>query len=240
MHDPAEAAFPKVLIACDVFREELEAIGFPLERVRWVEMGLHDRPDQLRARLQQEIDALDAEAGDAPIPLLYGLCGGGLNGLQARRRPLRLPRAHDCLALLIGSNEQHQDIQKKCPGTYFYSRGWIREHRVPGPDRADWLRTLYAERYDEEMIGELIDADADAFRHYEQALFIRTPASGDGEAYCQRCATHLGWRFKAIEGDLGWLRRFLDGTADDSRCVCVPPGHTLRATGDASIFRVEA
>jgi Ni2+-binding GTPase involved in maturation of urease and hydrogenase len=231
---------PIALLACDVFLEELEALGLPLPPTRWLEMGLHDRPDELRRSLQAEIDALDGEPGDEPgnepILLLYGLCGGGLSGIMARRRPLVLPRAHDCIALLLGSNERHQHIQKDCIGTYFYSRGWIREKRVPGPDRADWLRELYTEKYDEDMIDELIEADHEAFDHYEQALFIRTPAAEEGESYCKRCAAHLGWRFTAEEADTRWLRDFLTGHHDSERFVTVAPGQTLAASGDKGIF----
>ena len=224
------------VISCDVFREELEALDLPLPPVRWLEMGLHDRPEELRRRLQAEIDVLDSEPGNEPILLLYGLCGGGLNGLQARHRPLVLPRAHDCIALLLGSNRKHQEIQKKCPGTYFYSRGWIRERRVPGPDRAEWLREHYADKFDEEMIDELIEADAEAFAPYEQALFIRTPAAEEGESYCKRCAAHLGWRFTAEDADMRWLNDFLTGHHDHERFIIVAPGQTLRATGDEEIF----
>ena len=234
--DAPETPHSALLLACDVFREELSALALPLPPVRWLEMGLHDRPDELRRRLQAEIDNLDTEPGDEPILLLYALCGGGLNGIQARRRPLILPRAHDCIALLLGSNERHRDIQKDCIGTYFYSRGWIRERRVPGPDRAAWLRDLYADRFDEEMIAELIEADAEAFEHYEQACFIRTPAAEEGESYCKRCAAHLGWRFKAEEADTRWLRDFLTGPHDNARFVTVSPGQTLRASGDEDIF----
>lgn len=227
---------PISLLACDVFREELEALKLSLPHTIWLEMGLHDRPDELRARLQAEIDALDAEPGDEPVLLLYGLCGGGLNGITAGRRPLILPRAHDCIALLLGSNERHQQIQKDCIGTYFYSRGWIRERRVPGPDRAAWLQELYAEKFDDDMIEDLIEADRDAFEHYEQALFIRTPAAEEGEAYCKCCAAHLGWRFKAEEADTRWLEDLFRGPWDEKRFVTVLPGQTLHASGSTSIF----
>jgi Ni2+-binding GTPase involved in maturation of urease and hydrogenase len=225
------------LLACDVFREELEALKTPLPPVHWLEMGLHDRPDELRRKLQSEIDTLDAEPGDGPILLLYGLCGGGLDGIAARRRPLILPRAHDCIALLLGSNERHRQIQKECIGTYFYSRGWIRERRVPGPDRPAWLRELYKDRFDEEMIEELIEADAEAFAPYSQALFIRTPASAEGESYCKHCAAHLGWRFTAEEADTTWLRDFFTGPHDPERFVTVEPGQTLTASGGGDIFQ---
>ena len=38
-----------------------------------------------------------------PLILLgYGLCGNGLDGLSARHTRLVLPRAHDCIGLLMG------------------------------------------------------------------------------------------------------------------------------------------
>ncbi|MGA0333026.1 MAG: DUF1638 domain-containing protein [Kiritimatiellia bacterium] len=227
---------PTSLIACDVFREELEALHLSLPKTVWLEMGLHDRPDELRSRLQSEINALDAEPGEDPILLLYGLCGGGLNGICARRRPLILPRAHDCIALLLGSNQRHQNIQKDCIGTYFYSRGWIRERRVPGPDRAAWLQELYAEKFDEEMVEELIEADREAFQHYDRACFLRTPAAEEGEAYCKRCAAHLGWRFTAEAADTRWLKDFFTGPWDRKRFVTLAPGQSLRASVDGTVF----
>ncbi len=227
---------PTSLIACDVFREELQALHLSLPTTVWLEMGLHDRPDELRRRLQAEIDALDAEPGDNPILLLYGLCGGGLNGITARRRPLILPRAHDCISLLLGSNERHQQIQKDCIGTYFYSRGWIRDRRVPGPDRAGWLQKHYAEKFDGDMVEDLIEADRASFEPYEQALFIRTPASENSEAYCKRCAAHLGWRFTAVEADTRWMETLLQGPWDERHFVTLAPGQTLHASGSEAVF----
>jgi hypothetical protein len=80
-----------------------------------------------------------------------------LIGVKADQCPLVIPRAHDCISILLGSPEIHQDVLKKNPGTYFYSPGWVRGRRVPGPDRDAHLRELYSERYpdDEDMVSQL-------------------------------------------------------------------------------------
>jgi len=72
---------------------------------RFLSKGLHDRGARvMRAGLQAAIDEAeaDAEKYDA-LALGYGLCGNGLAGLEARSVPLVLPRAHDCITLLMGS-----------------------------------------------------------------------------------------------------------------------------------------
>lgn len=228
------------LIACDVFMEELDARGdLPdfVETVR-LPMGLHDQPAMLKQKVQAEIDRLEAIPELTEIVLLYALCGTGTVGLRSSRVPMLLPRAHDCIAFLLGSNRRHREIQAHCPGTYFYAPGWMRERRVPGPDRAAWLRREYADRFDGEMIEELVEADQEAFAHYEKALFIRTPAAGDGEAACRRCAAHLGWKFESVVGDTGWMTRLLHGPYADAECVVLGPGQSVEPSADEQVLRV--
>lgn len=228
------------LIACDVFKEELEArtdLPGMCETV-WLPMGLHDRPSDLKQKVQAEIDRVEANPAVTEILLLYALCGTGTAGLRSRRVPMVLPRAHDCIAFLLGSNDRHREIQRACAGTYFYAPGWIRERRVPGPDRESWIRGEYAERFDGDVIDELVEADREAFAHYEKALFIRTPAAKDTESYCRRCAAHLGWAFETAEGDPGWMTRFFLGPYSSSEFVVLGPGQTVEASGDDRILRV--
>ncbi len=230
-----------MLIVCDVFREEVEAMGDVPEFgvVEWLPMGLHDRPAELRMRLQELIETVSELEGMRHVLLFYGLCGGGLDGLRAGRYPLVVPRSPDCIALLLGSRERHMAIQREVAGTYFYAPGWIRERRVPGVDRERWVREQYAGKFDNEMMEELVEADRDAFKHYERAYFIRTAARGEAEDYCKRCAAHLGWKFEAEDGDVGWMRDFLHGRWDRDRFVVVPPGGVLLNAGTEEVFKVK-
>lgn len=228
------------LIACDVFREELE-VRADLPRygqIVWLPMALHDRPADMRQRLQAEIDRLEAADVDV-ILLLFGLCGGGLDGVCARRRPLVIPRAPDCISILIGSNARRNDIQRNCLGTYFYAPGWIRERRVPGPDREAWIRSRYADQYDEETVNELVEVDRESFAPYERAMFIQTLVPSDGAAYCQRCAAHLGWKFAVEQGDPTWLDDVLLGRWDAARFAVAAPGQTLRQTAGDDVIAAE-
>ena len=240
--DQAEGALrgKRGLIACDVFKEEWKAMENKPEDLApvWLPMGLHDRPAELREKVQAEIDALEADPLTGEILMLYGLCGGGVQGIHTSRCPLVMPRAHDCIAMLIGSNQAHAKIQKDHPGTYFYAPGWIRERRVPGPDREKWIREEYAGRFDEDMIEELVEADLEAFEHYDKALYIRTPAANGEEAYCRRCADHLNWDLEAVESDPAWLRSFFQGPWPEESFLTVPPGRRVEPSADERVLRL--
>jgi hypothetical protein len=226
------------LIACDVFQEELTALGGatpPWHSIEYLEMGLHDQPDELRRQIQALITRVEADPAVATIVLAYGLCGNGLLGIEAGRCPIILPRAHDCISVLLGGIEPHSALLKENPGTYFYSPGWVRAKRVPGPHREAYVREMYRERYadDPEMIDDLVEADADAFAHHNCAAYVDLTDNQKAENYCQDCARHLDWQFKRLEGDPSMLQDLLAENWDDARYLNVPPGHSI-AMGEGS------
>ena len=230
------------ILACDVFQEELEALLpelLPEAPVRYLEMGLHDTPDRLRESVSGVIAELESDPGLERILLAYGRCGNGLVGVRAARSPLILPQAHDCLSVLLGGRERHNALLRENPGTYFYSPGWVRGKRVPGPDREAHLRELYAERFadDPEMIDDLVEADADAFAHHNCAAYVDITGNREAEAYCRQCAAHMGWSYRRLQGDPSFLRDLLGGHWDDpQRFLLVPPGHLIAADDTGHLF----
>lgn len=234
------------IIACDVFADELNALGGkapPWTCIRWLEMGLHDRPDALRREVQAVIDEWDAAGDFDEIVLAYGLCGNGLLGIEARRKRLVLPRAHDCISVLLGGPRAHESLLKENPGTYFYSPGWIRNRRVPGPDRAAYLQEEYSRRYpdDPDIIEDLLEADALAFSHHNCAAYVDITGDAGAEAYCRGCAHHMGWQYRRLAGDPCLLEGLLRGDRSPERFLVVPPGHRIaRSGGDDVIVAVPA
>ena len=93
-----------LLIGCSVLIRELSdaIVHSPhLIDAQYLAAGLHDSGAKaMRLRIQQAIDAADPSHYDA-IVLGYALCGNGLAGLRARAVQLVLPRAHDCITLLM-------------------------------------------------------------------------------------------------------------------------------------------
>ncbi|HMP75929.1 MAG TPA: DUF1638 domain-containing protein [Kiritimatiellia bacterium] len=228
------------LIACSVFESELAAHGAPPPaEIRWHEIALHDRPDVLRARLQESINELDAREDLDAVALLYGLCGRGTAGLRAGRLPLVIPRAHDCITVFLGSRAAF--ARENDGTTYFYTPGWNRARRVPGPDREAWLREDLAKRFEPDDVEFLLESERTTWTHYQRAAFIDlgTP-DADAEAdYAKRCADALGWRYDRFAGDPALLQDLLAGNWDDERFLVTPPHGELRHTPTDRIFAVK-
>ena len=117
-----------LLIGCEVILRELcEALLRSPHTVHTVFLpaGLHDRGTVvMRAEVQKAIDEAERGAYDA-IVLGYGLCGNGMAGLRARSVQVVIPRAHDCITLLLGSRQRYAEFFLANSGTYYRSIGWV-------------------------------------------------------------------------------------------------------------------
>ncbi|MCX7869311.1 MAG: DUF1638 domain-containing protein, partial [Terrimicrobiaceae bacterium] len=222
------------ILACRVFELEFETHLRPLlkppSQIEFFEIGLHDRPNQLRSTLSEAIARWDCRPDLDAIALLYGLCGLGTSGLKAGWLPLVIPRAHDCISVFLGSKERHAERQRNHPGTYHYTTGWNRARRVPGPEREAALRADLSNRFEPEDVEFLIEADREQWKAYDTACFIETgtPDTEEEAAYAQECARHLGWHFERVAGSTAILRDLVLGNWDSSRFQIGRPGEVLR------------
>ena len=116
------------VIACEVlYREICDAAAHSPHQadVEFLEKGLHDYGGAAMSKeLQFRIDATDPSKYDA-IVLGYALCGNGLHGLRASRLKLVAPRAHDCIALLMGGRQLYAEYFDRIPAPSFVPpAGW--------------------------------------------------------------------------------------------------------------------
>ena len=233
------------LIACEVFLSEIGLFTKDAEHIvetRFFEIGLHDRPDEMRVRLQQQVAEMDRRDDIVAIVLAYGLCGCGTAGLHAVRHPLVIPRAHDCLTVFLGSKEVYAERQSACPGCYYYTPGWNRARRVPGPDRIAALREDFARQFDPEDVEFLLDNERRMWEHYGTSVFIDlgTREAVSESAYTQRCADWLGWKFEHLQGDPALLRDLLWGPWDEGRFQIIRPGCELAHSATDAVMRAES
>ena len=234
-----------LLVACSVLEDEIalhRPPGGPVVDVVFHEMGLHDQPDVLRATLQSTIDTAAGRDDITAVALAYGLCGLGTAGLRANRYPLVIPRAHDCITLFLGGKEKYQALQQACPSCYFYTPGWNRGRRVPGPDKLAALRAEWLEKFDADDVEFLLESEREQWAMHDTATFIDLGTPGaDAEAdYARRCAGWLGWKFERLPGDAGLLRDLLRGHWDEERFQTIAPGETLVHRPDAAIMGSKA
>lgn len=245
-----------MLIACRVFERELEVLARTAKtdlHIHYIEIGLHERPSrELGAALQLEVNTVPEDDYDA-VAIGYGLCNRGIMGLKAHGLPLIIPRAHDCLGMLLGSSKRYLAELDKQPGTYFQSAGWI-EH-LPA-DRM--LRPLAAgseggstalsasreeliAKYGEENAEFLMEEMANFTKHYKRLAYIATPVKEGEQRERKACeiATRQGWQFESLPGNLGWLRRLVDGEWNDAEFLTVKPGQHVVLRYDEGIIGAE-
>ena len=114
-------------VICSVLKREIEHLLPKVQHqvdIVWMEQGLHATPHVLRTRMQEAIVETDGTEYDAFL-VGYGLCGRGIARLWAKDIPVVIPRAHDCITLLLGSKERYAEYFRTHRGVYWYSAGWI-------------------------------------------------------------------------------------------------------------------
>lgn len=230
------------VIACSSLKPELELLAATAKTeitVRHLEMGLHQRSAAaLHEALQSAIDEADSDA----VAIGYGLCNRGVVGLQARSVPVVLPRAHDCIAILLGSKQYLAQLAA-VPGTYFQSAGWLESAdanvRQPeftfGPN-TNVTRERLIERYGEDNAEYLLGQFYAFTRHYERLAYIATGVSLRWEAAARKTAAKHKWKFERLEGDLGWLRRLVDGEWSGEEFLTLQPGECVALTHDERLI----
>ena len=241
------------LISCEVlYREMCGAVANSPHQVdvEFLPKGLHDLGcSSMRKRLQETIDRTDPQKYDVVL-LGYALCGNGTAGIAARALPLVMPRAHDCIALLMGGRERYQTYFEENRGVYFRSTGWLERGEDLQQDSLRVVRnrtgagtTLEAlvSKYGQEN-GQYLFDELNAYQHaYRQLTYIATGLEPD-DSFEQRArdeAHRRGWQFERIEGDLGLFERLLAGEWDEEDFLIIPPGWRVSATYGTDVLDKE-
>ena len=217
-----------VILACRVMQSliqpHLNRVDVP---VTYMDYGLHLRPQKMAPALQAQLDAL-------PRPSLvlvgYGLCGNGLDGLKAGPHTLIIPRADDCIAILLGSYQAYIQAFRQQPGTYYLTKGWLES----GSDPLKEYRS-YVAKFGTENADALIDT---IYGKYKRLCFV-AHRQADLDQYRPRaleiaefCARRWGMSYEERLGSDGFIRRLLQaphrpGDLGDE-FVVVPPGGVVR------------
>ena len=237
-----------MLLACAVFERECrfcaERSGSSVD-LKIIDQGLHDVGEQkMSSALQDEIDAVDCDKYDA-ILLAYGLCNNGIRGLRSKL-PLVVPRAHDCITLLMGSKEEYKKHFNDNPGTFYLSVGWVENAKshFDNPQSTTSGMGLsvyseYVEKYGRENADYLMRTMGDWLQHYSKLAYIDTHVPGSGEYSEQEraVAVERGWEFEKIDGNVDLIMRMLNGLWDAEDFLVVPPGETIHPCHDESIIK---
>ncbi|HEU6447561.1 MAG TPA: DUF1638 domain-containing protein [Verrucomicrobiae bacterium] len=242
------------VISCRVFEREFKALaaGSTTDlQIQFLEMALHERSGcDLRAALQKAIDAVPPNQFDA-VALGYGLCNRGLLGLMARNLPVIVPRAHDCISLLLGGSQRYLAEFEQQPNTYFQSSGWI-EHLPadkslrPPANGSSHIFSATAEeliaKYGEENARFLLEEANKFNNHYRRMAFISTPVDGieARERKASEIAQRRGWQFEKLSGDLAWLCNLVNGDWKENEFLVLKPRERIVARYDGLLMGAES
>ncbi len=233
------------VIACNVLFRELSYLSaytpHTIDAV-YVDRRFHETPDELRAEVQAQIDAAEEMRYEYDAILLgYGLCSNGLADIQARRTPLVIPRAHDCITLLLGSKQRYNQSFHSEPGTYYYTPGWVeregaRKERtsVQGEAARDVIYAEYVAKYGEENAAYLMETLHTWYKNYTRAVYIHNGLTrfAEAEEQARKVAEEYGWKFQETDGDMRLMKLMLDGRWREEEFLIVGPGERTQGAYD--------
>lgn len=232
------------LIACKVMLRELYELcarSPHIVEIYWMPQALHATPSLLRKALQRAIDEAenDPDIHYDAILLGFGLCSMATAGLCARKLPLVIPRAHDCITMLLGERARYQSwFERFSGGIYWYSPGWIELFDTPGKRNFDEaVYQSYVEKYGEDNAQYLMEEERSWLDHYEAAVFIQWPGMETAalEQTTRDIAQKMNLQYLCAPGTDSLLRKLVYGDWDRDILV-LKPGQSIFASYDEEVM----
>jgi len=228
---------PIVVIACKVFQGLLERFLPPdlADQVTFLDYGLHENPKKLTDALQEQINSIQKPS---LILLGYGLCGNGLDGIQSGQHTLLIPRADDCIAILLGSYQAYLREFNDNPGTYYLTKGWLESGSDPlkeyhqmvekyGTETGEWIMDQQYRHYNRLVLVAHTQEDLETYR----------PRAQEVAEYCQR----WDMKYEEIVGSDAYIRNLVGAanTLKDSNeeFLVIAPGDVIQ---QSQFFRIPA
>ncbi len=213
----------KNIIACEIFRLELEAVTADTDvGLELVEIALHRTPQKMPERLNALIKK--AECGNAEeIIMGYGLCSNGVAGVSSKRN-LCIARCHDCLGLLLGSTKRHLSILAEWPRAFYMFAGMVEAAFDP----LTILEKEHIPRLGEKKAWRGMEL---AFKEYTHFAYIESKAGQDPK-YKQRFWENCrAFKKEPLEfdGDLEYITRLVHGPRTPEDFIMLTAGESLKS-----------
>ncbi len=229
------------MLACDILRPELEMLCARMAEppaITYLEVGLHDVPDKLRAAFQEAVDAMEDEnEGELTILCGYTLCGRGLCGVQANRATLVIPRLHDCVPLFLGITPKEALV--RVPGPTLWISAGIQGKLTSALLAIDEHRSEYEKKFGPARAARLLEAERRMFANYTKLCYIRwADMQPSRAADAKKIADYLSLPYAETEGSTGYLAELLAGGYDPEKFLRLEPGQTIAMDMDGGIQAV--
>lgn len=230
-----------LVIACEGLKTELDWLASRIQdcpEIIYMEQGLHDHPEQMRAQLNELIRKIEEERPNLQTIIMgYGLCGKGLVNVSASRVRLIVPRVHDCVPLYVGVTQGQLGMTEENSGYLWLSAGMVEYGRLPQHIVRDRYK-IYMEKFGEKRARRMIEAENSIYANYKGVKYVRWPEMKEDYADLARAtARELGLVYSEVAGDTSFLGDLLAGNyADATRFLILEPGQTLGMAMDGEII----
>ena len=230
------------MISCEVMQREISMCVAKSNNIidtEFVTQAYHDLPStEMSKKLQMHIDSVNSSRYDA-ILLGFALCNNGIVGLTARGIPLVIPKAHDCISLLMGSRGKYDEYFESHPGTYFFSGGWIErdsdnlqtvENSVMSKLGLDLTYQQYVDKYGKEETEYIMEALGGGLKNHYSTIALIDTGTGNIESYREFAKSEAERRdltFMEIQGGLNFLMKLTEGDWDEKEFLVLAPGESV-------------
>jgi hypothetical protein len=216
-----ERAVKTILVACETIQDEilqsLEVLRLDYPTI-WLEGGLHNNPERLRARVREVLQEADGHCDRLLISL--GYCGGGVTEITTGNYETILPLADDCLSFLLGSLSARKKASD--PVTYFLTKGWL-SHEFNVVSSYENASIKFSPATATHLNRILLEG-------YSRFALLDTGAYSLSEAQSRikPLAEVMNLKVEVLKTDLNWLHTFLTGPYDNPKLFLkLPPKSTL-------------
>ncbi|MCL5072433.1 MAG: DUF1638 domain-containing protein [Actinobacteria bacterium] len=239
-----------IAIICDVMKSDFMEIAEKksLNNMDFIfmEQQLHNTPDLMRKKLQEEIDKIDSGREYGRIILGYGLCSNGVMNLVSKNHEIVIPKVDDCISLFLGSKERYIEEFRKDPATYYLCKGWIefggdpyrgyllwtgRENKIPH----EWLRgrkRYGLKKYDETMARFLV---TEMLKNYKRILLINNnDLNEQHRKFVSDMIIFLNEvlereiTLEEVEGSLKFIEKLIRCDFDEKNFLNIKPGEKIK------------
>ena len=218
--DPLLLPEDTCILACRAMAPELTALGIRTHQLYLLDQELHRYPERLNFEIARTLGELELKKEINRAILVYGYCGGGLEGITTQRIELVIPLIHDCIPLLTGNSQTGET--PAIGGGFYLSPGWIEHGLTPyteffstcerfGQEDAMWICQEMLKSYTEVVLVETVAGITDKHRRYAVDM-----------------AKLFGLSYREIKGREKMLRDLITVRLG-ANILSIRPGETIRA-----------
>ena len=190
--------------------------------VIYLESGLHNDPKELNEAMQKVINRI---SNVEQVLIIMGFCGNAVVGLKGKGFRMIIPRADDCITMLLGSMEKRKDVQSQ-KATYFLTKGWIDMYDDVEKTMVDELYRMEI-KYGKERAQRIFRA---SFKHYKRLGIIDT-GTFDIEEILDKAKLKsdlMQLPIEIIPGTTTFLEKFLTGPWEKEEFIIIEDAKTVK------------